>query len=96
MSVVIVGGNECMECQYKNICKDFGCQAKIFTKMPANFKRQIGTPDLVVVFVGTVSHKLAICAAQEAKRKKAKVARCHTSSSNALWELLSAQIAGGN
>ena len=32
MSVVIIGGNECMECRYKNICKSYGCRAKIFTK----------------------------------------------------------------
>ncbi len=95
MSIVIVGGNECMETQYKNICRDFGCQAKVFTKMPANFKRQIGSPDLVVVFVGTVSHKLAVCAAQEAKRKRARLARCHTSSSFALREVLAEQVGRG-
>ncbi len=26
MSIVIVGGNECMECQYKEICKKHGCK----------------------------------------------------------------------
>ena len=28
MSVVIVGGNERMVCQYEDICKGFGCKAK--------------------------------------------------------------------
>ena len=28
MSVVIVGGNERMVCQYEDICKCFGCKAK--------------------------------------------------------------------
>ena len=32
MSVVIVGGNECMECRYKEICKQYGHEAKVFTK----------------------------------------------------------------
>lgn len=96
MSVVIIGGNERMETQYKSICKDFGCQAKVFTKMPANLKHQIGSPDLVVVFVGTVSHKLAVCAFQEAKRKRARLARCHTSSSCALRELLREQVGKGD
>ena len=32
MSIVIVGGNECMTCQYENICKNYGCKAKVFTK----------------------------------------------------------------
>ena len=30
MSVVIVGGNERMVCQYEDICKGFGCKAKSF------------------------------------------------------------------
>ena len=30
MSVVIVGGNERMVCQYEDICKGFGCKAKVF------------------------------------------------------------------
>lgn len=95
MSVVIVGGNECMEYQYKTICRDFGCQAKVFTKMPGNFKRQIGSPDLVILFMGTVSHKMAISAAQEARRKKARIARCPTSSSSALRDILSSQTGKG-
>ena len=27
MSVVIIGGNERMVCQYTDICRDFGCKA---------------------------------------------------------------------
>ena len=33
MSVVIIGGNECMERQYQQICKKHGCKAKVFVKM---------------------------------------------------------------
>ncbi len=36
MSVVIVGGNECMERQYKNLCKEYCCKAKIYAKKVAN------------------------------------------------------------
>ena len=32
MSIVIIGGNECMVCQYEKICKDYGCKAKVFAK----------------------------------------------------------------
>ena len=32
MSVVIIGGNECMVCQYEKICKKHGCKAKVFVK----------------------------------------------------------------
>lgn len=92
MSIVIVGGNERMECQYKQICKAYGCKAKVFTKMPADFKKQIGRPDLVVLFTNTVSHKMVCCALQEAARGEARVARCHSSSSCALKELLKAHL----
>ena len=29
MSVVILGGNECMEQQYSNTCRKYGCKAKV-------------------------------------------------------------------
>ena len=32
MSIVIVGGNERMVCQYEDICKGYGCKAKVFAK----------------------------------------------------------------
>ena len=38
MSVVIIGGNECMVCQYQEICKKHGCKAKIFVKEKSGFK----------------------------------------------------------
>ena len=28
MSVVIIGGNECMVHQYKNLCREYRCDAK--------------------------------------------------------------------
>ncbi|MEE1329911.1 MAG: DUF2325 domain-containing protein, partial [Acutalibacteraceae bacterium] len=33
MSVVIVGGNECMERRYKELCLEYSCKAKVYTKM---------------------------------------------------------------
>lgn len=32
MSVVILGGNECMERRYRELCESYQCQSKIFTK----------------------------------------------------------------
>ncbi|MBE6994462.1 MAG: DUF2325 domain-containing protein [Ruminococcaceae bacterium] len=95
MSVVIVGGNECMECKYKDICKRHGCKAKVFTKMRGNFADQIGSPDLIILFTKTVSHKMAGCAKQAADRFNTTVAHCHSSSSSALEEVLK-QYASGN
>ena len=44
--VVIVGGNDRMVCRYQEICKQYNCKAKVFTRMPADFKKRIGCPDL--------------------------------------------------
>ncbi len=84
MSVVIVGGNERMEREYKDICKCYKCKAKVFTKMPSNFKNKIGSPDLVVLFTNTVSHKMVITATNEASKSNSVISRSHSSSSNAL------------
>ena len=89
MSVVIVGGNECMACQYADICKEYGCRAKVFTKENGSLKKKMGTPDLLIVFTNTVSHKMVLSAFQEAKRKRIPVARIHSSSATALHSLLS-------
>ncbi len=94
MCVVIIGGNDRMVCQYREICKQYRCKAKIFTKMPAEFKRQIGQPDLLVLFTNTVSHKMVCAAVQEASKSNTVIARCHRSSSCALKEILNTYCCG--
>lgn len=88
MSVVIIGGNERMVCQYSDICKDFGCKAKVFAKENGPIRKKIGNPDLLILFTNTVSHKMVLAAAQEAKRNNIPVARIHTSSAAALKGVL--------
>ena len=84
MSVVIVGGHDRMHCRYKEICKKFGCKCKVFTQCPANFKSQIGTPDIVIVFTGTVAHKMVNTAAEQAQKTGAFIKHCNSSSACAL------------
>ena len=67
MSVVIIGGNERMVCQYSDICRGFGCKAKVFAKENGPIRKKIGNPDLLILFTNTVSHKMVLAAAQEAK-----------------------------
>lgn len=88
MSVVIIGGNERMVCQYTDICKDYGCKAKVFTKEHGSVKKKIGNPDLMILFTNTVSHKMVITASQEAKKNNIPIARIHTSSATALRSVL--------
>ena len=88
MSIVIVGGHDRMHCRYKEICKNFGCKCKVFTQCPSNFRRQIGNPDLVILFTNTVSHKMVSAASEQAEKSNAVIARCHNSSSSALTGIL--------
>nr|WP_300095140.1 DUF2325 domain-containing protein [Sedimentibacter sp.] len=88
MSVVIIGGHERMEAQYREICKKYKCKAKIFTKMPVNLKDQIGNPDLMILFTSTASHKMVNCAVSESERNKISITRSHSSSASALKGIL--------
>ncbi len=94
MSVVIIGGHDRMVCQYIKICKEYKCKAKVFTQMSGNLRSQIGSPDLIILFTNTVSHKMAKCALTEAERVNADVIRCHTSSGTALSEILESKCSG--
>ena len=92
MSVVIVGGNECMVRQYKDLCRAYKCTAKVYPKMSGGLK-DIGSPDLLVLFTNTVSHKMVRCALNETKGQSVRIARCHTSSMSALKSILEEHVA---
>ena len=87
MSVVIIGGNECMARQYKELCGEYQCRAKVYPKM-TNGLRDIGTPDLLVLFTDTVSHKMVRSALEQTKGRPVRTVRSHTSSMNALKDIL--------
>lgn len=65
MSVVIVGGNERMERRYKDLCEDFQCRAKVFTKPRGGLRDKVGSPDLMIFFTDTMSHKMLLGALSE-------------------------------
>ena len=88
MSVVIVGGNECMVCQYKKVCKNCGCDAKVFVKERGTLEKKMGCPDLLVLFTSAVSHKMVITAVKEAKRNNIPIARSHSGSAASLARIL--------
>ncbi|MCD7981843.1 MAG: DUF2325 domain-containing protein [Clostridiales bacterium] len=88
MSIVIIGGHERMETQYKDICRRYKCKAKVFTKMKTDLKSKIGSPDLMILFTSTVSHKMVNCAVTEAERSNAIIERSHSSSASALIGIL--------
>ena len=88
MSIVIIGGHDSMVRQYNDIFKAHKCTANEFTQMTGDLNRQVGRPDLFVLFTNTVSHKMAKCALEEARRNNIEVVRSHTSSRAALEEIL--------
>ena len=84
MSVVILGGNECMERRYMDLCKAYSCDAKVFTKPGGGLKNKLGRPDLTIFFTSTMSHKMVQGALSELKGHNTIIERCHTSSLSAL------------
>lgn len=88
MSLVIVGGHDRMHSEYKKMCKKYACKVKIFTQMPADFRNQIGTPDAVILFTKTVSHKMVHTVIKEANKKNISIVRHHNSSVHALEEVI--------
>lgn len=90
MSIVIVGGNECMERAYCDKCADYGHRAKVYTMRRKDFPRVFGNPDLCILFTSTVSHTMTQAACELARKKKVTVLRSHTSSLAALDGLLRA------
>ena len=87
MSVVIVGGNERMERQYRELCEAYRCEAKVYTK-ESGMSGKVGSPDLLVLFTGTMSHKMLQGTLRAIKGKDMVVARSHSSSMAALRGIL--------
>ena len=50
MSVVIVGGNNCMQRIYVDTYEKYGCKAKIYVKTKGDLKRKIRSPDMIILF----------------------------------------------
>nr|WP_317331609.1 DUF2325 domain-containing protein [uncultured Romboutsia sp.] len=79
MSILVIGGNERMESYYKSIAKSFGYKTKIYTKMCRKMINSIGSPDAIIIFTSTVSHKMAMKAEDEARRQNIPILRSHSS-----------------
>ena len=88
MSVVIVGGNECMERRYKELCAQYRCEANVFTKPRGGLKTKLGQPDLMILFTNTMSHKMLVVALCEVKGQNTKVEYCRSASLSALKSVL--------
>lgn len=88
MSVVILGGNECMERNYKALCRDFNHDAKVLIKPVGGVKKKLGNPDLVIFFTNCMSHKMLQGAMCELKGQNCIIEHCSTGSMSALRKVL--------
>ena len=88
MSVVIVGGNERMERRYIDLCENYRCQAKVFTKPRGGLRDKLGCPDLMIFFTDTMSHKMLNGAMCELKGQNTIIEHCPSSSVSALRKVL--------
>ena len=87
MSVVIVGGNECMTRQYKKLCQSYQCKAKVYLHKTIALKN-LGSPDLLILFTNTVSHTMIRCVLSSIRGQDTIIARSHSSSMAALKTIL--------
>jgi hypothetical protein len=95
MNVVIIGGNECMECRYKCICREYRCKVKVFTKFEGGLPERIGNPDLIVLFTNPVAHDMARAARSRAAQGNITLVQSHCGSGNALKNILRNQMEPG-
>ena len=93
MSVVILGGNECMVRRYEELCRAYDCKAKVYARKERGMQN-IGSPDLLVLFTGTMSHKMLELAAGQARKRSISIVRSHTSSMAALRGILETHTGG--
>ena len=75
MSLVVVGGNERMKRDYIQLAKNRGYKAKVVLNMSSRVKRSIGSPDAIVIFTSTVSHKLMASVETQAKKQDIPIIR---------------------
>jgi hypothetical protein len=83
MSIVLIGGHERMYERYIRLAKKRGHKLKVMSKMKTDLTKRIGSPDGIIVFTSTVSHKMVVVTDATAKKKEIPIIRCHTSSQNA-------------
>ncbi len=74
--------------RYQDLCARHGCSAKVYTHLKTDMRGKIGSPDLLVLFTGTMSHKLLKAALNETRGGNTIVARAQNGSVAALKAIL--------
>ena len=88
MSLLVIGGHERMERDYYKIAKSRGYKTKVYTTMSSKMKNSIGSPDAIVIFTSTVSHKMTKIVESQAKKMSIPIIRHKNSSKVAFNQCL--------
>jgi hypothetical protein len=88
MSVVIIGGNDRMVCRYRDICRECGYEAKIYTQPKGNLGCLMGHPDLIVLFTNPVAHEMIKIAKKKALAGAIPLVQSHCASCTSLRNVL--------
>lgn len=75
-----------MSRRYADLCGEYNCKAKVYPKM-TNGLKNIGCPDLLILFTNTVSHKMVHRVLGDVPAQT-RIARSHSSSMAALRGIL--------
>ncbi|MFI3237450.1 MAG: DUF2325 domain-containing protein [Lachnospiraceae bacterium] len=92
MSITIIGGNDGMVKNYKNLCEQYKCKVKVFTQPCTKMRKQLGATDLLILFTNTVSHKMVKSALASSCCESANIVRSHSSSMASLKEILDKHV----
>ncbi|MDR0635640.1 MAG: DUF2325 domain-containing protein [Treponema sp.] len=88
MNVVIIGGNDRMVCRYRDICREHGCKAKIYTQPKGNLECLMGSPELIVLFTNPVAHEMIRIAKKIAAAQAIPLVQSHCASCSSLRNVL--------
>ena len=72
----------------KKYAKNSDANVKCLRNVLRILKNQIGNPDIVIVFTGTVAHKMVRVASGQAEKSGAIIKHCNSSSACALNDAL--------
>lgn len=88
MTILVVGGNERMKRDYINLGKEKGYKTKVILNMSSKALKDFGSPDAVVMFTSTISHKFKTVVETQAKKKNIPVIIHYNNSKVSFMECL--------
>jgi len=88
LCIALAGGVKSIEKKYINLIKDHGFKVKSFNKVVPDMRKKIEQVDAVVIFTGTVSHKMSKLCREVCKKKNIHLEYVHSSSMSQLEKVV--------